>query len=71
MLGFRPKLPVSDDERQWLDEGFRRLERKLGRQRMVEAQVVLPTARNTFPMPTTLRQQARKSFFSVYASTWM
>jgi len=48
MLGFRPKLPVSEDERQWLDEGFRRLERKLGRRRMIEAQVILPTAEH-FP----------------------
>jgi hypothetical protein len=27
MLGFSPKLPIGDDERQWVDEGFRRLEK--------------------------------------------
>lgn len=48
MLGFSPKLPVSDQDRQWVDEGFRRLERLVGRRRMVEATVVLPTA-DDFP----------------------
>lgn len=42
MFPFRSKLPVSDDEREWVDEGFRRLEEMLGRRRMLEADVVLP-----------------------------
>jgi len=50
MLGLSPKLPVSDEERQWVDDGFRRLERMLGRGRMLEAEVVLPTAEH-FPDP--------------------
>jgi len=36
MLGFTPKLPISGEERQWVDEGFRHLEKKLGRRRMLE-----------------------------------
>jgi hypothetical protein len=43
MLGFSPKLPVSDEARRWVDEGFQRLERMLGRSRMIEAKAVLPT----------------------------
>jgi hypothetical protein len=48
MLGFSPKLPVSDEDHQWVDEGFRRLEKLVGRRRMLEAKVVLPTAED-FP----------------------
>jgi len=50
MFGFRPKLPVSDEERSWVDDGFRRLERVLGRRRLLDARVVLPTAED-FPDP--------------------
>ena len=50
MLGFSPKLPVTDEERQWVDEGLRRLEKLLGRRRMIEAQVILPTP-EYFPDP--------------------
>jgi len=48
MLSFSAKLPVSDEDRQWVDEGFHRLERLVGRLRMLEAKVVLPTAED-FP----------------------
>jgi hypothetical protein len=44
MLGFSPKLPVNEEERLWVDEGFVRLETMLGRARMIEAKVVLPDA---------------------------
>jgi hypothetical protein len=50
MLGFAPKLPVSDDERLWVDEAFGRLEKMLGRARMLDARVVLPDAEH-FPDP--------------------
>ena len=50
MLGFSPKLPVSEEERRWVDEGFGRLERLLGRRRMLEAKIILPTA-EYFPDP--------------------
>jgi hypothetical protein len=50
MFGLSPKLPVTEDDRLWVDEGFKRLEKLLGRRRMLEAQVVLPTAED-FPDP--------------------
>jgi hypothetical protein len=50
MLGFAPKLPVTEQQRQWVDEGFRRLEKMLGHRRMIDAAVVLPTAEH-FPDP--------------------
>jgi hypothetical protein len=50
MFGFSPKLPINDPERQWVDEGFRRLEKLLGRRRMLEARVITPTAED-FPDP--------------------
>ena len=48
MFGFSPKLPISDEQRLWTDEGFRRLEKLLGRRRMLEAKAVEPTAED-FP----------------------
>src|SRR5690349_5933669 len=48
MFGFAPKLPITDDERLWVDEGFKRLEKMLGRSRLIEARVVLPDAEH-FP----------------------
>jgi hypothetical protein len=50
MLGFPPKLPVDEEERLWVDEGFRRLEKMLGRSRMLEARMILPDAEH-FPDP--------------------
>src|SRR5262249_30786544 len=50
MLAFSSQLPVGDEERQWIDEGFSRLEKLLGRRRMLDARVVLPTAEH-FPDP--------------------
>lgn len=50
MLGFAPKLPVTDEERLWVDEGFRRLQKMLGSFRMLEAQVILPND-EYFPDP--------------------
>src|SRR6202034_4451734 len=45
MLGFSPKLPVVDEERLWVDEGFARLEKILGRSRLIKATVILPDAK--------------------------
>ena len=59
MFGFSPRLPISDEERQWVNEGFRRLEKLLGRPRMLDARVITPTAED-FPDPydnTTRRQR--------------
>ena len=45
MLGLgKSKLPVSDAERIWIDRSFRLLERLLGRERMLDAVVMLPTS---------------------------
>jgi len=43
VFGFSAKLPLDEEERQWVDEGFRRLERMLGRPRLLQAKVILPT----------------------------
>ncbi len=43
MLGFRPKLPINDEQRDWLDEGFCRLDRMLGNSRLRSTRVILPT----------------------------
>jgi hypothetical protein len=43
MFGFSAKLPITDEERVWVDQGFYRLEKLLGRKRMLQAKVVLPT----------------------------
>jgi hypothetical protein len=43
MFGLRPKLPVTEEERLWVDEGFHRLSRILGKSRMTNARIVLPT----------------------------
>lgn len=50
MFGFSPRLPINDEDRLWVDEGFRRLEKLLGRRRMLEARVITPTAED-FPDP--------------------
>lgn len=42
MFGLSAKPPLSDDIRQWADEGFVRLGKMLGRERMLNAQIVLP-----------------------------
>lgn len=62
MFGFTPKLPVSDEERQWVDEGFRRLEKMLGRRRMTEAKIILPAA-EYFPDPYDKSEAACEKIF--------
>lgn len=42
MLGFRPKLPVTEEQRRWIDAGFERLSLLLGRERLRDSVVVLP-----------------------------
>jgi hypothetical protein len=62
MFGLRPKLPVSDEERLWVDEGFRRLSRMLGWSRMQNATVLLPTD-EYFPDPWSPNEAGLKSLF--------
>ncbi len=50
MLGFRPKPPLTDEQSSWVDDGFERLGQILGRNRMIDAQVVLPIVEH-FPDP--------------------
>jgi len=50
MLGFRLTLPVTEEQRLWIDNSFDRLSKLLGRARMVNAEVVLPVAEH-FPDP--------------------
>lgn len=63
MFGFSAKLPIADDERQWVEEGFKRLEKLLGRQRMIEARVILPTAED-FPDAYDKTAVAAENLFS-------
>ena len=62
MFGFSPKLPISDEERQWVDEGFRRLEKLLGRRRILDAKVITPTAED-FPDPYDTSNAAVEKLF--------
>jgi hypothetical protein len=50
MPWFSPRLPVNGEERIWVDDGFRRLEKMLGRSRMLGAKVILPNDQY-FPDP--------------------
>jgi hypothetical protein len=43
MFNSSSKLPITEIDRQWVDDGFRRREQMLGRRRMIDVQVVLPT----------------------------
>jgi len=63
MFGFSARLPVSDEQRQWVDNGFRRLEKLLGRHRMMAAKVVEPTAED-FPDPFNGTTDAAEKLFA-------
>jgi len=63
MFGFSPKLPVSEEQRVWVDQGFHRLEKLLGRGRMIEAKPVEPTAED-FPDPYDKTPDAVEKLFS-------
>ena len=62
MFGFSPKLPVTEEERQWVDEGFRRLQKMLGRRRLLDAEVILPTA-EYFPNPYDKSSASAEALF--------
>jgi hypothetical protein len=42
MFGLRAKLPVTDEEKEWIDRSLDRLSSLLGSRRMLQAQVLLP-----------------------------
>jgi hypothetical protein len=62
MFGLRPKLPVSEEERLWVDEGFRRLSRMLGSNRMRNTRVILPTD-EFFPDAFDSSEEGLRSLF--------
>jgi hypothetical protein len=62
MFGIRPKLPVSEEDRHWVDDGFNRLAGALGRRRMLQAEVVLPDAEH-FPDPYDKSEAAAETMF--------
>jgi len=62
MFGFGPKLPVTEEERVWVDEGFRRLSKMLGSSRLQNATVILPTD-EFFPDPWDSSKAAITALF--------
>ena len=62
MFGARPKLPISVEDRLWVENGFDRLSRMLGRQRMLQAEMVLPDAAH-FPDPYDKTDSAAEKMF--------
>lgn len=62
MFPFRTKLPISDQERIWADEGFRRLGTMLGMNRLLEATMILPTD-EFFPDPFQKSETGLKTLF--------
>ncbi|HKD80798.1 MAG TPA: hypothetical protein VKH81_13960 [Candidatus Angelobacter sp.] len=62
MFAFRPTLPVSGEDRQWVESGFDRLGRALGHQRLLQARVILPDAEH-FPDPYDKSEAAAEKMF--------
>jgi hypothetical protein len=62
MFNFRPRLPISDDDRQWVDQAFVRLEELFTRERLLQVEVILPTDQ-FFPDPYDRSQAAVESLF--------
>jgi hypothetical protein len=63
MFGFSPKLPITEEDRLWVNDGFHRLEKLFGRRRMLAAKVVEPTAED-FPDPYDKSSVAVEMLFS-------
>jgi len=59
---FKPKLPVAEHERLWVDQSFLRLGAMLGAQRMLEATVMLPIPQH-FPDRWDGTEAALQSMF--------
>jgi hypothetical protein len=58
----KPKLPVTDDRKRWIDSSFLRLAGLLGSHRLLEATVVLPTEKH-FPDPYDRSETALQCMF--------
>jgi hypothetical protein len=63
MFGFSAKLPITEEHRVWVNDGFRRLERILGRNKMLNARVIEPTAED-FPDPYSKTLDAAEKLFA-------
>jgi len=50
MFGIGTRLPIGEEDRQWVESGFEHLSTVLGRKRMLGARVILPDAEH-FPDP--------------------
>jgi hypothetical protein len=58
----KPKLPVTEEQKRWVDSSFLRLAGLLGSDRLLEATVVLPTS-EYFPDPYDRSEAALQSMF--------
>jgi hypothetical protein len=58
----KPKLPVSEEEKAWIDASFLRLAKILGAHRLLKADVILPNA-DYFPDPFDQSEAALDSMF--------
>jgi hypothetical protein len=63
LFGFSPKLPVTEEQRQWANDGFKRLTKLLGKNRLLEAKVIEPTAED-FPDTYDKTPEAVEHLFS-------
>jgi hypothetical protein len=63
MFGFSAKLPITEEDRVWVNDGFHRLERILGRNRILHARVIEPTAED-FPDPYSRTHEAAEKLFA-------
>jgi hypothetical protein len=65
MFGLTPKLPISEQDRQWVDAGFMRLSRLLGRNRMLQTEIVLPDAEHFPDLYDKSEAAAEKMFLRI------
>jgi hypothetical protein len=63
----QPKLPIAPEQRQWVDDSFRRLAAVLGAGRLLNATVILPTP-DHFPDPYDRSEVALQKIFGRVAS---
>jgi hypothetical protein len=62
MFGLKPKLLLTEEEREWLDTAFGDLENLLGGQRVVNAEVIVPTDKY-FPDPYDDSPESARAMF--------
>jgi len=62
MFGRGSKLPISDEERQWVNRAFERLSALLGKVRMLDAKVILPIPKH-FPDPYVVTEDGLQRLF--------